>query len=364
MNKNYYEFTIRLNSEVADILLSKLEDLGALSIFTVDSHEIETEIIPMLEQDKTNVFDDFGLFSAENVFDQAVIKAYFLELDNNVAVNLSMDVGEIFFNEKDEIFTVDNIPKHQLSPEMMAKRIEDEIDFISEFFEDLNYEVSYRLIKSKQIEEFTNYKPEIFQLSDRIFVNPSVDDLDFSSQENQKLIKIIPSSAYGSGRDETTSLAAITLDELLLELGRHRDLKSLQVLDLGTGSGILSIIAAKLGVRSIKAVDIDRDAIKIAKDTAKLNEVSEFIDFANEELVHQGKFDLILANLSSELIISLTKDFPKHLNNESYLILAGINQLELEKVISEFRKIGAENFKILKTSELNQWVTLLLSYKA
>lgn len=364
MDKNYYEYTIRINSEVADILLSKLEDLGALSIFTVDSHEIETEIIPMLEQDKTNVFDDFGLFSVGQDFDQAIIKAYFLEVEaNSIAVNLSMGVGEIFLNENDEIFTVTNIPRDQLSPELMAERIEAEIDFISEFFEELSYEVSYRLIRFEQIEESNNSQVEIFQLTDRIFVNPSIEEINFP-KEDQKLITIIPSSAYGSGRDETTSLAAKTLDELLLELESYRDLKSLQVLDLGTGSGILSVIAAKLGVKSIKAVDIDEDAIKIAKDTVKLNHVSECIDFANEELVNQGKFDLILANLSSELIINLAKDFPKHLNDEGYLILAGINQLELEEVLAEFSRIGDTKFKILKTSELNHWVTLLLSYKA
>ncbi len=365
MNENYYEYTIRINSEVADILLSKLEDLGALSIFTVDSHEIETEIIPMLEQDKTNVFDDFGLFSVGQDFDQAVIKAYFLEVkDNKVAVNLYMGVGEIFRNENNVVFTTNNIPKGKLSPELMTKRIVAEIDFISGFFEDLRYDVSYNLIKAEQIEELNKVSAEIFQLTDRILVNPSTEDLDFSEQENQKLINIIPSSAYGSGRDETTSLAAKTLDDLLQKLEKNQDLRSLEVLDLGTGSGILAIIAAKLGVRSIKAVDIDRDAIKIAKDTAKLNEVSEFIDFANEELVNQDKYDLILANLSSELIINLAKDFPKHLKSESYLILAGINQLELEDVLAEFRRIRNANFKILKTSELNQWVTLLLSYKA
>ena len=66
----------------------------------------------MLEQDKTNVFDDFGLFSVEMDLEKALIKSYFLEVeDNNLAVNLSMGVGEIFLNENDEIFTADNIPQ-------------------------------------------------------------------------------------------------------------------------------------------------------------------------------------------------------------------------------------------------------------
>lgn len=364
MNENYYEFTISIDSEVGDILLSKLEDLGALSIFTVDSHEIETEIIPMLEQDKTNVFDDFGLFSVEMDLEKALIKSYFLEVeDNNLAVNLSMGVGEIFLNENDEIFTADNIPQDRLRPELMVERIKAEIDFISEFFAELDYDISYRLIESEQIEEGNRYEAELFQLTDRILVNPGVSESDAHLIDGQILINIVPSSAYGSGRDETTSLAAKTLDDLLLELHKRQGVQELKVLDLGTGSGILAIIAAKLGVQNIKAIDIDQDAVEIAKDTAKVNQVSSNIEFTNEELYEQGKFDLILANLSSELIINLAKDFPKHLNNDSYLILAGINQNDLEKVLAEFKKVDDVKFKILKTSELNQWVTLLLSYK-
>ena len=136
--------------------MSKLEDLGALSIFTVDSHEIETEIIPMLEQDKTNVFDDFGLFLVEMDLEKALIKSYFLEVeDNNLAVNLSMGVGEIFLNENDEIFTADNIPQDRLRPELMVERIKAEIDFISEFFAELDYDISYRLLSLIHISEPT-----------------------------------------------------------------------------------------------------------------------------------------------------------------------------------------------------------------
>lgn len=365
MNENYYEFTININSEVADVILSKLEDLGALSIFTVDSHEIENEIIPMLEQDKTNVFDDFGLFSAEIDLEQAIIKAYFVEVDDNsVAVNLSMGVGEIFLNENDEIFTIKNIPQDKLSPELMVERIEAEIDFVSEFFGELNYDIAFRLIESREIETENNQQAELFQLTDRIFVNPSLAESDAHLIDDKKVIKIIPSSAYGSGKDETTSLAAKTLDYLLLELQKTQDIQELKVLDLGTGSGILAIIAAKLGVNNIKAIDIDQDAVEIAKDTAKVNQVSAKIEFANEELYQQDKFDLIIANLSSELIINLAKEFPKHLNKNSYLILAGINQNNLEEVLAEFKRIEDVEFKILKISELNQWATLLLSYKA
>lgn len=365
MNENYYEFTITIDSEVADILLSKLEDLGALSIFTVDSHEIETEIIPMLEQDKTNVFDDFGLFSFGIDSEKALIKAYFLEVeDNRLAVNLSMGVGEIFLDENDEIFTVNNIPQDILSPELMVERIEAEINFISEFFGDVDYDISFGLIEAEQIKAGNNHQAELFQLTDRIFVNPGIAELDANLMEGQIIINIIPSSAYGSGRDETTSATAQTLDDLLLELESYQGVEELKVLDLGTGSGILAIIAAKLGVQNIKAIDIDQDAVEIAKDTAKANQVSSNIEFANEELFQQGKFDLILANLSSELIINLVDEFPQHLNNDSYLILSGINQNDLEKVIPEFKRLDDLKFKILKTSELNQWVTLLLSYKA
>ena len=98
------------------------------------------------------------------------------------------------------------------------------------------------------------------------------------------------------------------------------------VFDVGTGSGILAIAAAMLGAKSVKAVDIDAVAVRVAKENVADNGLSEQIEVRERDLLHgtEGKADVIIANIIADIVIMLLQDIPQKLNDDGVLLASGI----------------------------------------
>ena len=125
---------------------------------------------------------------------------------------------------------------------------------------------------------------------------------DYEAGEKELVIEIDPGMAFGTGTHETTS-GCIQLMEKYMKPGD-------KVLDVGCGSGILSIAAALLGSRDILAIDIDPVAVEVTRENVELNNVSEYVDTRYGDLTKGVSYraDIVVANLMADLVMMLTED--------------------------------------------------------
>ena len=161
-------------------------------------------------------------------------------------------------------------------------------------------------------------------------------------------IIIYPGMAFGTGTHETTRLAA-TLLEKRLKPGNS-------VLDVGTGSAILAILAHKLDAGQIFAIDIDEDALENAAENCRLNNCDHIIQLSSRVLDDfEGKFDLVVANIIAPVLVELAPQLIEKLHPGGQLILSGIlaEQLEMVREIYE-----AEGFFIDHQLTEGEWVAL------
>ena len=163
------------------------------------------------------------------------------------------------------------------------------------------------------------------RISDRIIVAPTW--VEVMPQPSEVLMRLDPGMAFGTGQHPTTRLSIRLLEETI---------KGNEILaDIGTGSGILSIAAAKLGASHIDAVDIDETALPVAANNIQLNGVESVIHLqtGNGLDACDGKYDVIIANILTKVLLPMIPDLPQFLNVGSVVILSGIMTQEAEQVV-------------------------------
>ena len=203
---------------------------------------------------------------------------------------------------------------------------------------------------SEQWKEF--FKP--LPIGQRILVFPSWENIDeFPSRDI--LIQMDPGMAFGTGKHSTTLLSLELLEDVLK--GGEK------VADVGTGSGILAIAAAKLGAGKVAAIDVNTRAAAIAKGNCQINAVSHRIHVICGELLNavNGKYDVIVSNISSKAILSMIPDFGHYLSADGRLILSGILEHEVSKIQSE---LEGSSFMILETRRDEEWAAVLAAISA
>jgi ribosomal protein L11 methyltransferase len=142
-----------------------------------------------------------------------------------------------------------------------------------------------------------------------------------------------PGMAFGTGNHETTRLCL----ESMIGICESKQVKD--CMDIGCGSGILSLSANLLGVEKIRAIDFDPDAIKVAKDNAKRNSVEGDIDFqiqSVEELEGKEAFDLVVANIQADILIQNSLTLVRQTKPDGVLVLSGILEKEIDLVEAHF----------------------------
>lgn len=168
-----------------------------------------------------------------------------------------------------------------------------------------------------------------------------------AGQQSRQII-IYPGMAFGTGTHETTRLAA-TLLEKVLKSGNS-------VLDMGTGSAILAILARKLGAGHILAVDSDEDALENAAQNCRLNNCDHAIRLSSGDLAGvDEKFDLVVANIIAPVLVELAPQLIKKMNSHGQLILSGILTEQLEMVRGVYEAGGVFLEQQLAEGE---WVAL------
>lgn len=132
---------------------------------------------------------------------------------------------------------------------------------------------------------------------------------------DQKLIKLDPGLAFGTGNHKTTQLAMMGLERAMI--------KPQTVVDVGTGSGILAIAASKLGASQVLATDISDESMTAAKENSALNDITN-IELQKTSLLQdvKGKFDIIVANILAEILLDLIPQMDEHLNENGQVIFS------------------------------------------
>ena len=174
----------------------------------------------------------------------------------------------------------------------------------------------------------------------------------YEAKEGEILVRMDPGMAFGTGTHETTRLVMrIMQDELR---GGER------VLDVGTGSGILSICASKLGAASCNAYDIDPVAVKVARENAKDdgcdNSTVGVSDLLAGVDLSGGKYNFCVANIVADIIIRMMPDISDYLEVGAPLILSGIIAPRADEVREAVRAAG---FEIVREEQENDWLAIM-----
>ncbi len=191
------------------------------------------------------------------------------------------------------------------------------------------------------------------KIGDRVVVRPAW--REYEEGENDIVIHIDPGMAFGTGTHPTTCLC-ITLIEKYLKTGDS-------FLDVGSGSGILMIAAAKLGACRVCGTDDDRVAVDVTRKNLLLNSVSEAdADVVNCHLATEvvDRFDIVAANLAREPVLILLHDAERLLNKTGVLILSGITEDDKNAIVKKLDRFG---FDIIEAVTKEDWVALVCRKK-
>ncbi|MBR4120093.1 MAG: 50S ribosomal protein L11 methyltransferase [Bacteroidales bacterium] len=163
-------------------------------------------------------------------------------------------------------------------------------------------------------------------------------------------ILINPIMAFGSGHHQTTAM----MTQWILE----EDIAGKDVLDMGCGTAILAIASTKCGAKNVSAIDIDERAYNNAIDNAKLNQCTNMdIRLGGAEAIGISTFDIILANINKNILISDMEIYAKAINKEGILFVSGFYNSDIEDIEVEALKY---NFKLISKKEKDDWASLKL----
>ena len=195
------------------------------------------------------------------------------------------------------------------------------------------------------------YKPT--RISEKIVVIPEWEQT-YEAKPNDILLKLDPGMAFGTGTHPTTQLSVRALEQVIQNGDR--------VIDVGCGSGVLSIAAGLLGAKEIFAYDLDEVAVSSTKLNAALNNQANAINVKQNNLLENihHKADIIVANILAEIIVKMIPDAKNLLESEGKLILSGIIKKNEEIV----RTALSENkFDIVEIKYDKEWVMMIAQKK-
>lgn len=184
------------------------------------------------------------------------------------------------------------------------------------------------------------------KISNRIVIKPSWEAYEAATDE--VIIEIDPGMSFGTGQHGTTQACLQFLDDLTATSSVA------SMLDAGTGSGILSIGAAKLGIRDIRAFDFDPDAVRIAKENLSLNQI-DTVEVTEGDLYvwpTDTQYDVVVANILCPILMENAERLIQMVKPDGHLILAGILDSQYDELKACFVDRG---LKMVNETQINEW---------
>ena len=191
-----------------------------------------------------------------------------------------------------------------------------------------------------------NYDP--IKVADQIFVRATFHAQDKSFPHE---IVINPKMSFGTGHHETTA----QILELQLKVNHHNK----RVIDIGSGTGILAIMAAKLGALSVAATDIDDWCIENALENFELNQVDPdfVIKGVIKELQINEQYDIVIANINTNILLAEMAEYVSIMADNAHLMLSGFYDFDKPQILE---KAGEFGLKEVDGSEKNKWCAVIL----
>ena len=309
------KFTLTTTTEAVDLISYTLDELG------IEGIEIEDNI-PLTEKETKGMFIDI---LPELPPDEGVAKVSF------------------YLDEDDDI------------PAMMVK-VKEALEELKPFT-DLG---AYTFAESEtEDKDWINNWKQYFKpfTVDDILIKPTWEEIP-PQHRDKLLIQIDPGTAFGTGMHETTQLCIRQLEKYVTP--------DSEVLDVGTGSGILGITALKLGAKHVFGTDLDENAITavgenleangIAPEQFKVVQGNIIDDKAVQDEVKYEYYDIAVANILADVIIMLQKEIPVHIKKNGIFITSGIIDMKEEAVKAAFEANDA--FEIVEITHQGEWVSV------
>ena len=340
MSMRWIEITIETTEDASDAVCEMLAQLGADGIAVCDPDEIRR----IIEDPESLSYADDGY--VDSLGDTVVIRSYFAEFPDGIRLGAKEEeysnpegVGTIYgqiatgVHSLDEVFSI------------LSERLQN----IAQFLPVGKGMTSHRYVEEEDWANSWKKYYSILRISPRVVICPSWEE--YNPKEGEVVVSLDPGSAFGTGTHETTSMCAEIIDRVLTG--------SDHVLDLGCGSGILSIIAAKLGALSVEAIDIDRLAVKVAAENIDRNNVE--VDCHPGELkdAHRQDYQLLVANIVADVIIPLSKEFAGYMAPNGRLLVSGIINTKAEAVKAACAEAG---FRLAGCHQKGDWRAYLFDF--
>ena len=236
------------------------------------------------------------------------------------------------------------VPAERSAPEYRA--------FLEDRFTSLGISVSYELSGVCEDDWAENWKKYYKPVHlGRVTVVPRWEK--YEPSEEEIIVRMDPGMAFGTGTHETT--------RLVIRLMQDECLDGLSVLDVGTGSGILSICASKLGAKRVNAYDIDPVAVKVAKDNVECEGCAN-VEVGVSDLLKNvdtsfGRYDFCVANIVADIILRMLPDISDYLTEDAPIILSGIIAPRKNDVIEKAAEYG---YTATREINENDWVAIML----
>lgn len=309
------KFTLTTTTEAVDLVSCAFDEIG------IEGIEIEDNV-PLTEKETKGMFID-------------------------ILPELPPDEG----NAKVSFYLEDDADISRI-----LKDVETALDELSQFVE-----LGARTIEASETEDkdwINNWKQYFKPFTvDDILIKPTWETIP-EEHKDKLLIQIDPGTAFGTGMHETTQLCIRQLSKYVKP--------DMQVLDVGTGSGILGITALKLGARKVFGTDLDDNAIHAVRENLESNQISPELfevlqgniidDAAVQEKAGYGCYDIAVANILADVIILLQKEIPVHLKQGGIFITSGIINMKETAVREAFE--ANEAFEVLGVTYQGEWLSV------
>lgn len=302
-NKSYYELRLQINPEMEDLI-----------------SEIFFEN-----------FDCEGIVLAEETYKDLEMVS---TTEGTLKIFLKNEYGDSY---EDLLYDVENIL--DLSREEFLSRGLTEDDLGSWEF----------ILEEKETEDWSKKWKEqwdVTHVTDKIAVVP--DWINYQPKENEVTIKLEPGCAFGTGTHQTTQLCMKALEKYM-----KRDDK---VADIGMGSGILSILAKKLGASYVYGCDNDDTVIDVAKENATKNNVECTFELGTADKITE-KFDFVCANILHFVLAEIMSDLKNIMKPGALMSLSGILYEKRDMVIDAYKRIGLE---LVEEIQQDQWTSFVV----
>ncbi|ATD30169.1 ribosomal protein L11 methyltransferase [Macrococcus sp. IME1552] len=304
---NYKEITLMINHELEPFIADILNEVGANGVVIEDSLE--------LVKGRIETYGEIYELNPDDYPESDVrVKVYFSELDYSDAI-----IDEI----KGKINGLQDVEVTRL--EITTDEVQEE-DWANEWKNHFH----------------------AFKASERFVVVPSWENYE-NQNDDEFIIKLDPGMAFGTGDHATTSMCLKLIEKYVQP---HQS-----VIDVGTGSGILSIAAHQLGAAPIKALDLDSVAVRVAVDNFEKNDCADAIQAEPGNLLkgESEKRDVIFANILAHIVDLMIDDSFALLNDNGLLITSGIILEKEEMIVEHLERVG---YKIEEIMRENGWIAI------